>query len=179
MTPRERAVALLDRADTRGSVKRLAPELDADPILRRAVLEEGRARGVDLPDEASEWPAPKLLRRARGREAESQVRTNPIRRDEAFTCAHCGRAVEALGRTARDHCPTCLRSLHVDVVPGDRASGCGGILDPVGAELQGGQVVLHHVCRRCGHRHRVKAIDGPDGDDWDAVIATTAGEPPP
>jgi hypothetical protein len=41
----------------------------------------------------------------------------------------------------------------------------------------GGDVVLHYVCRGCGHRHRVKAI--PDGDDWDAVIATTAGTPPP
>ena len=35
--------------------------------------------------------------------------------DSGFTCAHCGREVEALGYTSRNHCPFCLWSLHVDV----------------------------------------------------------------
>ncbi|MEQ1568133.1 MAG: RNHCP domain-containing protein, partial [Myxococcota bacterium] len=145
--------------------------VDVDPEA------EGRRRGADLPDEAIEWPSARLLRLARAREAASQTRTNPIRRDEGFVCGHCGAEVSALGHTDRDHCPNCLRSVHVDVVPGDRDAGCGGLMDPIGAELVSGQVVLHYRCRRCGHPHRVKAI--PGSDDWDAVIATSAGSPPP
>jgi DNA-directed RNA polymerase subunit RPC12/RpoP len=180
VTDRERARALLDEASSRGRTKRLAEALDADDALRRAVWEEGRARGVELDEDALGWPADRLLRRARGREAEARARTNPIRRDEGFTCAHCRADVVPLGVTDRDHCPRCLRSLHVDVVPGDRASACGGILDPVGAELVGGNVTLRYQCRRCGHRHRVKAIrEGRDPDDWSLVIAVTAGEIPP
>ena len=57
-----RARELLDQADTRGEVKRLAAVLDDDLELRRAVWEEGRRRGADLPDEALEWPDRKLLR---------------------------------------------------------------------------------------------------------------------
>lgn len=174
---RQRAAELVDRARTRGAIKRLASTLDADPELRAAVWAEGRRRGADLPDEAIEWPSARLLRLARAREAASQTRTNPIRRDEGFVCGHCGAEVSALGHTDRDHCPNCLRSVHVDVVPGDRDAGCGGLMDPIGAELVSGQVVLHYRCRRCGHPHRVKAI--PGSDDWDAVIATSAGSPPP
>lgn len=178
---RPAARALLEQASSRGRIKRLAVALDADPALRRAVWEEGRARGVELDEDAlAAWPAERLLRRARGREAASRVRTNPVRRDEGFVCAHCGGAVPALGFTDRDHCPRCLRSLHVDEVPGDRANGCLGIMDPTGAELLGGTIVLHYRCRRCGHVHRVKAIrDGELADDWDRVIAVSAGEIPP
>lgn len=180
MTPRERARDLLDRARSRGEVKRLSAALDGDDELRRALLAEGRDRGADLPDEAVGWPSAKLLRRARAHEDAARERTNPIRRDEAFTCAHCGLEVAPLGRTDRDHCPRCLRSLHVDVVPGDRAATCGGLLDPVGAEIRGGDVVIHHKCRRCGATHRVRAAVGdPGGDDWEALVKTSAGEPPP
>lgn len=175
-----RAEALIDAADSRGAIKRLAAALDAEPGLRSAVLAVGNARGAELPPEAVGWPAAKLLRRARAREAAAQVRTNPIRMDEAFACAHCGADVAPLGFTARDHCPRCLRSLHVDVVPGDRAADCGGIMDPVGAELVAGRVVLRYRCRRCAATHRVKAItDGPSPDDWERVVRATAGETPP
>ncbi len=180
MTPRERAKDLLDRARTRGEVKRLAAALDADDELRRAVVDEGRARGAELPDDALAWPSAKLLRRARAHEESARRRLNPIRRDEGFVCAHCGHEVAPLGRTARDHCPKCLRSLHVDVVPGDRASTCGGLMDPVGAEIRGGEVAVRYRCRKCGATHRVRAAVGDeDGDDWEALVKTSAGEPPP
>ena len=67
----------------------------------------------------------------------SPLRTNPIRRDAPFTCAHCGAGGAIGGARVRDHCPGCLRSLHVDRVPGDRAASCGGILDPVDLTLEG------------------------------------------
>lgn len=174
-----RARALLDSATGRGLIKRLATALDHDPALRAAVVAEGNRRGAELPDDAIEWPSARLLRRARAREADARQRTNPIHRDEGFACLHCGADVPPVGHTARDHCPKCLRSLHVDVVPGDRASGCGGVMDPVGAELVAGQVVLLYRCRSCGHPHRVRAIvDGPTPDDWEKVVRISAGEPP-
>jgi len=171
--------ALLEAADgaARGELKRLAAWLDdgADRAFREALVAAGRARGVDLPDDAVDWPGKKLLRRCRGEEAAAQVRKNPIHRDEGFVCAHCGADVPPHGRTARDHCPKCLRSLHVDVVPGDRAEDCGGILDPVGVEVHGDRTVLRYKCRTCGARRTNQAIlDGEVPDDWAVVIALSA-----
>ena len=54
--------------------------------------------------------------------------------DEGFTCAVCGKVVEPLNYSARDHCPYCLCSLHVDVNPGDRLAECHGILKPIDIE---------------------------------------------
>ena len=52
---------------------------------------------------------------------------------DAFTCRTCGWLVgpEGAGSGHRNHCPNCLSSLHVDVEPGDRASDCGGIMEPI------------------------------------------------
>jgi len=171
----DRARALLDAARRRSDAKRLAPQLDADPALREAVVAEARRRGVLLDDEAVHWPAKKLLRRARGAEEEARRRTNPVARDEAFACAHCGAEVAPARRTARDHCPRCLHSLHVDVVPGDRAAGCGGLLVPVDAVQKGDRFHLTYRCRRCGEvRHNRALLDVDDPDDWAALIALTA-----
>jgi uncharacterized C2H2 Zn-finger protein len=75
------------------------------------------------------------------------------RNGEAFLCAHCGTTVpgEAPGTAQRNHCPACLRSLHVDVVVGDRRSLCAGVMDPISLWLRhGGELALLHRCRRCG-----------------------------
>ena len=55
-------------------------------------------------------------------------------RDENFICEYCGKTVEKLNYTARDHCPYCLHSKHVDNLPGDRANTCLGLLEPIGLE---------------------------------------------
>jgi len=176
MTDEAAARALVEAAQTRGDVKRLSAQLDADPALRRAVLLEGRRRGADLPDEALSWPAKRLLRRARGRANASQVRTNPVHRDEAFRCAHCGASVAPARRTARDHCPRCLHSLHVDDVPGDRAAGCGGLLVPIDAERRGEGFRIRYRCARCGAERMNKALlEVDDPDDWEALVAMCAG----
>lgn len=53
--------------------------------------------------------------------------------DEVFTCKVCGRMVVPAGAGSdhRNHCPNCLSSLHVDIELGDRASDCGGHMEPV------------------------------------------------
>src|SRR5690606_41655712 len=77
--------------------------------------------------------------------------------------------------------PYCLHSLHVDVNPGDRASDCGGVLEPVGVESSGkkGWVIVHR-CRACGEVRRNRAaLDDPDvPDDYDVILALSAGRPP-
>ena len=55
-------------------------------------------------------------------------------RDEDFICDVCGEKVSPLGYTARDHCPKCLCSKHVDIMPGDRKNTCLGLLEPIGIE---------------------------------------------
>ena len=53
--------------------------------------------------------------------------------NDIFTCKVCGRVCtpQNAGSDHRNHCPNCLSSLHVDEEPGDRASDCGGIMEPV------------------------------------------------
>ncbi|MAE72219.1 MAG: RNHCP domain-containing protein [Gemmatimonadetes bacterium] len=88
-----------------------------------------------------------------------------IHRDEGFVCASCGVNVPPLGRkTCRNHCPSCLSSMHVDLdVPGDRASKCGGIMPAVVAQPDAKRgIILLHRCRRCGtERWNRVAEEGP------------------
>jgi len=96
--------------------------------------------------------------------------------DSGFVCANCGLEVEPLGYTSRNHCPKCLCSLHLDINPGDRASECGGIMDPIGAETdpKKGYIIIHK-CRKCGEIRRNKAAHEAkvQPDDMEKLIALT------
>ncbi|MEM7221667.1 MAG: RNHCP domain-containing protein [Pseudomonadota bacterium] len=93
------------------------------------------------------------------------------RKVEAFTCCHCGQAVRGDGYT--NHCPSCLWSRHVDVMPGDRAAECGGEMAPVAVEKKGSGYVLTHRCVDCGHSKRNKA-DAKDSMETMLKIARAA-----
>ena len=54
--------------------------------------------------------------------------------DESFICEYCNKKVEKLNYTSRDHCPFCLFSKHVDILPGDRSNTCKGLLKPISVE---------------------------------------------
>lgn len=164
--------ALIASAQTRGDCKRLGALLDQDQALKNAVVTVARKRGVDLPDDAHQWPGKRLLRRARGREDAARERTNPIARDESFVCVRCGAAIPPHGRSARDHCPYCLVGLHVDAVtPGDRASSCGGELEPVRACQENGRWLIVYRCLGCGAERRNQVLmDGDPPDDWKRVV---------
>ena len=98
--------------------------------------------------------------------------------DEGFLCVNCGREVLPLGRSSRDHCPFCLCSLHLEILPGDRAAGCGGIMDAFRAEPDPKKgFVISFRCRKCGARRRCKAAYGVkvQPDDINKLIALTAG----
>ncbi|WP_218971943.1 ribosome small subunit-dependent GTPase A [Raoultibacter phocaeensis] len=84
--------------------------------------------------------------------------------DETFACAVCGAVVvpEHAGSSHRNHCPQCLSSVHVDNKPGDRASLCKGVMEPIGVWVRkNGEWALIHRCSSCGKivSNRIAADD--------------------
>jgi len=71
--------------------------------------------------------------------------------ESAFRCANCKQEVSAspYGTQHRNHCPFCLWSLHVDVHPGDRASDCGGKMEPLAIAVRDEEWMLVHRCVSC------------------------------
>ena len=69
--------------------------------------------------------------------------------DEEFICENCLNKVQKLGYTARDHCPFCLYSKHVDINPGDRLNECKGLLKPVGIEKFKSTFKILYKCTKC------------------------------
>ncbi|WP_327241513.1 RNHCP domain-containing protein [Streptomyces sp. NBC_01320] len=69
-----------------------------------------------------------------------------------FACAWCGLTVSAVAGdgTRRNHCPSCLHSLHVlDHIEGG-ASDCQGRMSPISiAVLRTGDWMVIHRCVRC------------------------------
>ncbi len=121
-----------------------------------------------------------LLRHASRREAAARTRKNPIVRNEAFECGHCGFSVPPLSRGERNHCPRCLRSAHVDgPVPGDRSSGCGGLMIAEHLEILGGTPRVTHRCLRCGftRRNRLFPDREPEPDRIDLLLPSEPVEP--
>ncbi len=99
--------------------------------------------------------------------------------DSGFVCANCGKEVRPLGYTSRNHCPFCLFSLHLDINPGDRASDCGGLLEPMRVETdpKKGYIIISR-CRKCGEIRRNKAAveAAVQPDDIDKIIKLTVAK---
>ncbi len=87
--------------------------------------------------------------------------------DEKFICEHCQKEVSVLGYTARDHCPYCLYSKHVDILPGDRSNSCHGLLVPIGIEKYKDTFKIIYKCDTCKKLHKnIMAND----DNMDKII---------
>lgn len=85
---------------------------------------------------------------------------------EIFVCKACGREVipEGAGSNHRNHCPNCLTSIHVDHEKGDRASDCGGHMEPIAVWVKkNGEWAIIHKCKQCGKlsANRIAADDNP------------------
>ncbi len=90
-----------------------------------------------------------------------------LMRDENFKCENCGREVFKLNYTARDHCPYCLYSKHVDINPGDRLNQCKGLLKPIGIEKFRDTYKIVYKCEKCQLLHKnIMATD----DNFDEII---------
>lgn len=88
-----------------------------------------------------------------------------IKKTEDFVCGHCGYQVKGTGFT--NHCPKCLWSKHVDVDPGDRAAGCGGLMRPADLYYRRHEWIISHRCETCGFVRNDKIREE---DDFDAAI---------
>ena len=94
---------------------------------------------------------------------------NFTKNDNGFICQNCGKEVKPLGYTSRDHCPSCLCSIHIDIMPGDRSNTCLGLLIPVGVETSNKKgYVINYKCSKCGELHNNKAAE----DDKFSTILT-------
>ena len=87
--------------------------------------------------------------------------------DENFICENCNKEVKKLNYTARDHCPYCLYSKHLDINPGDRENKCHGLLEPIEIEKFKDTYKIIYKCKKCHQIH--KNIMAKD-DDMNEII---------
>jgi len=87
--------------------------------------------------------------------------------DEGFKCIMCNKEVNPLKYTARDHCPYCIYSMHVDINPGDRENNCKGLLKPVSIEKFKHTYKIIYKCEKC--KLKIKNIVAND-DDINIII---------
>jgi hypothetical protein len=109
----------------------------------------------------------------KGSKTPGKVRANS---GDKFICRYCGYTIkeEAPGTHHRNHCPRCLRSVHVDDRPGDRASACGGIMEPIAISVKrGSEWVLIHRCTLCGELKANRVA----GDDNELALISLAVRP--
>ncbi len=88
--------------------------------------------------------------------------------DEAFTCLVCNNKVLPLNYTARDHCPNCLCSIHIDINPGDRMCECKGILRPV--DIEKGKKDTLKIIYKCDKCHEYKKNKVAIDDNYDLIL---------
>ncbi len=94
--------------------------------------------------------------------------------DEGFVCTVCGVKVEPLRYTARDHCPNCLCSIHIDDNPGDRLCKCFGVLKPIGIEKgKKDDLKIVYRCNKCG---MIKKNKMAKDDNFDLVLKIMSKE---
>lgn len=88
-------------------------------------------------------------------------------RDDKFICENCHHEVQKLNYTARDHCPNCLYSKHVDIMPGDRQNKCQGLLKPIGIEKFKDTYKIIYECEKCHNKHKNIMANN---DNYDKII---------
>lgn len=96
--------------------------------------------------------------------------------NEPFVCVVCGEKVPPASQTCRDHCPYCLWSRHVDVLPGDRSADCGGPLRPCGYEKHAKKgIMILYRCETCGEQRRNRFLEADEvcPDSYEALLSLT------
>jgi hypothetical protein len=84
-----------------------------------------------------------------------------------YVCGHCG--FKTMGGRYSDHCPRCLWSQHVDdQIPGDRASACHGLMEPIGVIHKHGR---WRLIERCVNRDKTFIVDCLPEDHQDLIIS--------
>ncbi|HOV29646.1 MAG TPA: RNHCP domain-containing protein [Candidatus Dojkabacteria bacterium] len=91
-----------------------------------------------------------------------------VRKIENFVCENCN--TENVGDGYTDHCSKCLYSKHVDINPGDRSSGCKGLMKPVFVDMHDGKYRIYYECEKCGYTHKVTASEN---DNFEEILKLT------
>jgi DNA-directed RNA polymerase subunit RPC12/RpoP len=99
-----------------------------------------------------------------------------IKENTSFICEHCGKEVLPLSNGSyRNHCPYCLYSKHVDIIPGDRLNPCKGLMKPMGIKTntkKGFQII--HKCLNCGQVKVNRIAENTNQpDDIEKIIKLT------
>lgn len=98
---------------------------------------------------------------------------NFTKNDNGFICTNCGKEIKPLGYTSRDHCTNCLCSIHIDVMPGDRANTCLGLLVPVNVEINSKKgYIINYKCSKCNQLHNNKAAED---DKFSTILSIMKG----
>src|SRR3989344_5023831 len=81
---------------------------------------------------------------------------------EDFVCENCAEKVDGNGYT--NHFPHCLWGKHIDIFPGDRAEKCGGLMEPIDTEENGGEWCVIQKCKKCSkiHKNKLSTLDNFD-----------------
>lgn len=102
--------------------------------------------------------------------------------DSGFVCSHCGREVEPLGYSSRNHCPYCLWSLHLDETPVTalRNAAVRWSRFPQ-SPIRRRAMSSPHRCTKCGAVRRCRAALGDSKtsavtDDVELIIKLTVHE---
>lgn len=76
-----------------------------------------------------------------------------IMKNEDFLCENCGKKINKHPQwSARNHCPYCLYSKHVDnQFPWDRSSNCHNLMKPISIDYKKNKwYMILHKCSKCG-----------------------------
>ncbi len=106
----------------------------------------------------------------------SRTEQNIKTAENTFICRNCGQTVPPpeSGGQNRNHCPSCLWSLHVDLRTGDRRCSCRGLMEPISVWVKPSREwALVHRCRNCGFIRTNRIA----GDDNEMIIFSLAAKP--
>lgn len=98
--------------------------------------------------------------------------------NESFKCKNCNRDNEKLRGSCRNHCGSCLFSMHIDnKFPGDRKSRCHGLMKPIKIDQNGKKGwIITHKCLKCGLEKVNKAAED---DNFDVLVQLSLNYCPP
>jgi len=85
--------------------------------------------------------------------------------NDDFLCENCWKKISKHGEgSARNHCPFCLYSKHLDdKFPWDRASNCHWLMKPIWIDYKKNKWnMIKHKCAKCGKEMLNKVA--PDDD---------------
>ncbi len=98
--------------------------------------------------------------------------------NKKLNCENCNKEIffkKNIGTSHRNHCPWCLYSVHLDLIPGDRNSKCKGKMKPIALTFKKegekrnygkrqGELMIIHECQKCAKIsiNRIAGDDNPD-----------------